>query len=143
MNPRLLATLSCVSLILSGCATDKKPENKEKPIEPPNLVGRVMSKPSKKNFVLIEYYGVWKYEDGTELRSSAEGRSACLIVSGEKLGPYLAADVESGTLEVGDAVYYSPTKPEAEETDLIDPVSPAENPTTTEPTAPPVPPRTS
>jgi hypothetical protein len=137
MNPRILAILSCASLILLGCATDKKPEEKKKPIEAPKLVGLVMSKPSKKNFVLIEYYGTWKYEDGTELQSSGAGRNACLIVSGEKLGPYLAADVESGAVDVGDAVYYSPTKPEAEETDLVDPVNPAENSATAVPPAPP------
>jgi hypothetical protein len=123
MNPRHLALLFCVSLTISGCATGKKlAEDKKKAPEPPKLVGRVMSKPSRKNFVLIEYYGVWKFEDGTELKSSTEGRSACLIVSGERLGPYVAADVESGTVDVGDAVFHHNTKLEESETDLLNPM---------------------
>jgi hypothetical protein len=47
-----------------------------------------------------------------------EGRAANLKVTGEKTGQFAAADIQSGTLEIGDSVYttLSYQAPKEEET---------------------------
>lgn len=103
---------ACALALLSACATFKAdPKKTDKtqdkpPPEPPKLVGWIASVPADKRFVLIQSYGEWKIETGTILTSrGAEARSANLRVSGEKLGQFAAADLQSGAVEVGDAVY--------------------------------------
>ena len=62
--------------------------------------------PADKRFVLIQSYGTWKIEAGTILTSrGAEDRTANLLVTGESLSQFAAADLQSGRVEVGDAVY--------------------------------------
>jgi len=74
--------------------------------EGPELVGRVASLPADKSFVLIESYGKWNISSNTILTTRGpENRSANLLVTGEKLGQFAAADLKSGTLAVGDGVY--------------------------------------
>ena len=103
---RKLALL-CLFILLPACA--KKPE--EKPTEKqetsaPKLVGRVASIPADRKFVLIQAYGKWMVETGAVLTTQGPGeRTANLRATGEKLGQYAAADIQSGTLEVGDGVY--------------------------------------
>lgn len=119
----------CLSFI--GCAQKNKVDPEEKkPSPPPKLVGIVISKNTKKNYVLIEYYGTWKYEEQTELTTEADGRSGVLMTSGEKLGPYIAADIESGLVDVGDAVYFQQTTSEdVTENQSDQSETPAEKPT--------------
>jgi hypothetical protein len=77
----------------------------------PSLVGRVASLPAGGDFVLIEAYGPWRVPEGGLLTTvGAEGRTANLVVTGEKLGRHAAADLRSGAAEVGDSVYYRPVK---------------------------------
>ncbi|TAE78863.1 MAG: hypothetical protein EAZ65_09620 [Verrucomicrobia bacterium] len=62
-------------------------------------------------FVLVESYGPWRVPEGGLLSGlGEEGRSSSLIVTGERLGRHLAADVRSGEVMVGDSVYYRPVK---------------------------------
>ena len=104
---RVIALLACT---LASCGL-LKPAKTEDPAEkpkadPPKLVGRIASIPADKRFVLIQSYGKWMIETGTILTTRGENdRTANLLVTGESLGQFAAADLKSGTLEVGDAVY--------------------------------------
>ena len=86
-----------------------KPEG-EKPkvvVEGPKLVGRIASIPADKRFVLIQSYGKWTIESGQILTTRGPNeRSANLRTTGETLGEFTAADLQSGAVEVGDAVYF-------------------------------------
>lgn len=106
--------LAC--LAFASCAT-KEPEEKPK-AEPPRLVGRIASIPPDKRFVLIQSFGKWNAEPGTILTTrGADQRSANLLVTGEALGQFAAADLQSGQVELGDAVYsqHIPKPPTATE----------------------------
>lgn len=97
--------------VLTNCSLLKKPsdeeENQDKPkIEPPKLVGRVASIPHDRKFVLIQSYGPWKSDAGAILTTRGpDNRAANLRVTGEKLGDFAAADMQSGDVEIGDGVY--------------------------------------
>lgn len=104
---RLLKIL-LLSFLLPACASKpaEKPKDKKANEAKPHLVGRVASIPAGKKFVLIQSYGTWNVETGSVLTTEGPaGRAANLRVTGEKLGQYAAADIQSGTLEVGDGVY--------------------------------------
>jgi hypothetical protein len=113
MKPSLAILLFAACVCLISCATDKKvkPEDKKdeekKPVvEGPKLVGKIASIPPDRRFVLIQKYGEWTMEAGAILTTRGpQERTANLRVTGEKLGEFAAADVQSGTLEKGDAVY--------------------------------------
>lgn len=93
---------ACFALV--SCAT-KEPKEKPK-AEPPRLVGRIASIPADRRFVLIQSFGKWTAEPGTILTTrGADQRSANLLVTGEALGQFAAADLQSGHVELGDAVY--------------------------------------
>lgn len=71
--------------------------------------------PSGGDFVLIEAYGPWRVPEGGLLSAAgSDGRTANLVVTGEKLGRHAAADLRSGVAKVGDSVYYRPIKGSAE-----------------------------
>lgn len=108
------------TLLLSGCGlfTGKKNELKDEnpTTQAPKLVGRIATIPADKRFVLIQSYGTWKVGQGELLTTRGpEERSANLRVTGESLGQFAAADVQSGIVEIGDAVYsrHSPKPPES------------------------------
>jgi hypothetical protein len=107
LNPAvLLAAFSC--LIISSCASTQtaKPEPAKTVEEGPKLVGRVASIPADRRFVLIQSYGKWTIESGRILTTRGpDDRAANLRTTGETLGEFAAADLQSGTVEVGDAVY--------------------------------------
>lgn len=109
MKSKLL-TLLAAAVFLTGCALFKggqPDESKEKPlVETPTLVGRIASIPADKRFVLIQSYGKWTIEAGTILTTRGnDARTANLRVTGETLGQFAAADLQSGSVEIGDAVY--------------------------------------
>jgi hypothetical protein len=98
------------ALSLSSCALfkfGKSDKTKEPPTsEAPQLIGRIASIPPDKRFVLIQSYGTWNVEVGTILTTRGpEERSANLLATGESLGQFAAADLQSGLVKVGDAVY--------------------------------------
>jgi len=109
---RLLAALICLGMASCGATkTTKKDapddEPKKVPVQGPELVGRIASVPADKRFVLIQSYGKWKGESGQILTTRGpENRTANLRTTGEKLGEFAAADVQSGAVEPGDAVYF-------------------------------------
>jgi hypothetical protein len=107
--PLLLA----VSICVGSCAAtkdDKPKEEVKKPmVEGPKLVGRIASIPADKRFVLIQSYGKWEVESGRILTTRGpDERTANLKTTGESLGEFAAADLQSGTVDVGDAVYSQP-----------------------------------
>lgn len=112
MRPLLLLVFAC----LSSCSLFNDEEKAtEKPDTKPSLVGRIASVPEGSGFVLIESYGPWKVPDGGLLSGmGTEGRTSNLVVTGEKLGQFSAADIRSGVAKVGDSVYYRPIKEEIE-----------------------------
>jgi hypothetical protein len=124
---RALCILIAATLPLwTSCAAFKR-ESPEKTEEKetdkaPRLIGRIATIPPGKQFVLIQSYGTWNIEPGTILTTRGpESRTANLRVTGESLGQFAAADLQSGTLELGDAVYSRhkpkpPPSPQAPET---------------------------
>lgn len=117
-----------VPIVLGACGvfkSEKPAEPTEKPkAEGPRLIGRIASVPADKRFVLIQSYEKWNIETGSILTTRGpEERSANLLATGESLGQFAAADLQSGLVEVGDAVYsrHVPKPPEP-------PVEPAANP---------------
>jgi len=105
--------LGSLALAFTACADDEEPIPITKTGEtiPPKLVGRIASVPSDKRFVLIESYGKWEVASGALLTTrGADERTANLLVTGEALGQYAAADYQGGTLQVGDAVYSRDTR---------------------------------
>ncbi len=127
MHVRLFSHFLIFFICLGSCA--EKPH----PIQPPEknqskLVGRIASIHQKPSFVLIQSYGLWNIETGAILATvGADGRSANLRVTGEKTGQFAAADIQSGTIEVGDAVYT--TLSNAKKTTAeFEPIPPIETP---------------
>lgn len=123
MNLYRVAVLAWL-LIMVSCGFfggKKKDEEKENSVATaPKLVGRIASINEKQGFVLVEGYGDWRLGDDLLLSSfgGENERSATLMVSGERMGRYTAADWKSGEVKVGDQVYARPLKvaePEKEE----------------------------
>lgn len=110
-----------IPLLATGCGWSPFKKSGETPAEEkksdaPKLVGRIASIPADKRFVLIQSYEAWNVETGSILTTRGpEERTANLRVTGEKLGQFAAADLQSGTVEVGDAVYsrHVPKPPES------------------------------
>ncbi len=135
MKPSRLLLLCC--LLIPACAATKKEKaDEEKPktmVAGPKLVGRIASVPADKRFVLIQSYGPWAIETGRILTTRGpDNRTANLRTTGEKLGEFAAADIQAGTVEVGDAVYSQhvpkPVETPAEPTTQLPPVElPPEN----------------
>lgn len=104
MNLRTLLLMASLALVPS-CA-DKPEEEATEKKEKPRLVGRIDSISGDRKFVLIQAYGKWEIPTGAILTAQGpEGRAANLRVTGEKLGQFAAADIQSGTLEINDGVY--------------------------------------
>ncbi len=130
--PQLFAATACLGLLSCGAIRkgdgDTAEEEQKQPIVAgPELVGRIASVPADKRFVLIQSYGKWRGETGQILTTRGpDERTANLRTTGEKLGEFAAADVQSGTVEPGDAVYFQHVpKP-------VTPLSPAETSQTEE-----------
>lgn len=99
-------------LALGACSNFKpgKPDaDTEAPAkvqEGPELVGRIASVAADRRFVLIQSYGPWKRDAGTVLTSRGDDdRVANLLITGEAAGQFAAADIQSGSVEIGDAVH--------------------------------------
>lgn len=117
--PVLLGIGIATLATLSSCAmfkSEKPQEPNGKPVSaPPKLIGRIASTPVDKRFVLIQSYERWNLESGAILTTRGpDGRTANLRATGEILGQFAAADLQSGLVEVGDAVYsrHVPKPPE-------------------------------
>ena len=98
--------ISC--LVLLSCATEPpgKDEADDSAKTTPQLIGRIASVPAEGGFVLIQNFGAAKLPSGTVLTSRGEeDRNANLLVTGESLGQFTAADIRSGQVLTGDGVY--------------------------------------
>jgi hypothetical protein len=116
--PLTAALVVCVFMPACAEKPEMTPTEKADPESKPHLVGRIASIPSNREFVLIQAYGTWKVETGSVLTTQGpEGRAANLLATGEKLGQYAAADIRTGTLEIGDGVYTIAKIPEPKETE--------------------------
>jgi hypothetical protein len=126
------------AVCLAGCSTNQDVEEKEKPKDRAVLVGRVASVPPGRGFVLIQSYGTWAVPPGAPVFSCGacqsgegsgeqEGRLANLMPSGEKMGQFVAADIRSGQVETGDAVYWRPAKAEKKASDAAGPPNEGES----------------
>jgi len=104
---KMFVVVCFLSGLLFGCgaAPEKKDEKPVKSVSEVRLAGRVQRVNLSSRFVLIRRYGFWRVADDEMVESRGEGRTANLLPSGEKLGEHIAADIRSGTVEVGDAVY--------------------------------------
>jgi hypothetical protein len=113
-------TTVALCMFLAACADKPEitPQEKADAESKPLLVGRVASIPADRTFVLIQSYGKWNVETGSILTTQGpEGRAANLLATGEKLGQYAAADIRTGTLEIGDGVYSIAKVPATKETE--------------------------
>jgi hypothetical protein len=105
-----LVVLACGGLSSCSWLAEEPEETPAANPNAPKLVGRIASIPVNQSFVLIESYGAWRVAAGTVLTTRGpEGRTANLLSTGESLGHYAAADVQSGKLAQGDAVYAPPS----------------------------------
>ena len=111
MKPLTFLSLPVIAtLVFSACGVFKpakpKQANDKTQTEAPKLVGRIASIPADQRFVLIQSYEKWNVETGTILTTRGpDDRTANLLATGESLGQFAAADLQSGLVEVGDAVY--------------------------------------
>ncbi len=128
MTRSAAAALLFPAFFLTSCASDDEPKpiDKTGTMLPTKLVGRVASIPADRKFILIQSYGQWTVPAGSILTTEGpESRTANLLVTGEVSGQYAAADIQSGVLEVGDAVYSrtipKPVEPPAAPHDLSAP----------------------
>lgn len=82
-------------------------EEKEKKLDlPDQLVARVSSVYEEEGYALIQRYGRLEIPEAAILYSlGLGGKVANLKATGEKLGQFIAVDILSGELEVGDGVY--------------------------------------
>ncbi len=105
-HPQPWLSTIALAAVLSACATTPADPPAPPVDETPKLIGRIASVPADKRFVLIQSYGTWNVESGTVLTTRGpEQRSANLLATGESLGQFAAADLQSGLVAVGDAVY--------------------------------------
>ncbi|MFT4177666.1 MAG: hypothetical protein QM627_13590 [Luteolibacter sp.] len=115
-------------------ATNQVEKAKKKPVNPPQLVGRIASIPPERRFVLIQSYGKWTVPANSILITRGdEERSANLLATGEHLGQYAAADIRSGDVQVGDGVYYREIKESGESTETSAPLTPLASPDSHDP----------
>jgi len=109
------------AIALPSCQPTDKPNPDPSPPEPASarkLIGRVSSAPTGENFILIRSFTGLKLPIGTVLTThGSEGRIANLVITGEAQGNFAAADIQSGTVEVGDSVYLPNLKTSANDGD--------------------------
>ena len=91
--------------LLSSCSGVKKSPGPAKAVTDTRLAGRVHRVDHAARFVLIRRYGGWHVGDGQLVETRGEGRTANLLPKGERLGEHVAADIRSGEVKEGDAVY--------------------------------------
>ena len=111
-SPRLLTLLAVACGGLNSCAWLGADDAAVPATNPnaPKLVGRIAAVPVDRRYVLIQSYGKWTATPGSVLTTRGpDGRTANLLATGESLDRFAAADLQSGTLAEGDAVYSLPS----------------------------------
>ena len=102
---KLSMLIFCTTIFVVSCSLfKKKPEVINFKVAPP--AGIIDKVNKEEGYVFIRRYGAFRVKEGYLLESrSPDGRIANLTLSGEKLGERIAADIQSGDVEVGDSVY--------------------------------------
>ncbi|GAA5477624.1 hypothetical protein [Haloferula helveola] len=109
----ILCALAC--LLTAGCGLFGSDDEPEESPTAAKLVGRVASVHEADGFVLVQGFDDLKLGDGLLLSARGEGeQTATLVVTGERMGRYTAADLKSGSVSVGDSVYARPIEEESE-----------------------------
>ncbi|MGJ8677964.1 MAG: hypothetical protein ACSHX0_10640 [Akkermansiaceae bacterium] len=81
-------------------------------MKPQRAPAGIVNKVNKEGgYVFIRRYYSLRLEPNDILESRGEGRTANLYPTGETLGEHIAADIRSGTVEIGDAVYIHRDQP--------------------------------
>lgn len=138
MKRRTVWLAMAVVFTLPSCGLfhSKKTESTKKPEEKKPetaLVGRIASVSADKTFVLIQSYGAWEVDAGGILTTRGpDARVANLRCTGEKLGQFVAADIQAGDPRPGDGVFHTPNPPPK-------PESPSASPAGAPPSAQPKP----
>jgi len=100
--------LAAGAALIASCGLGEGGDEEEAKPSPsaPKLVGRVATVHSTEGFVLVEGYGDHTLGEGLVLSGlGADGRTSSLRVTGERMGRFAAADLQSGEVRVGDVVY--------------------------------------
>ena len=97
--------LYLLTWVFTACAGDVKRSQQMPGNEDRRLAGRVYQVVEESQFVLIRKYRKWTVLNGEAVISQGAGRTANLFPTGEELGEHVAADIRSGSVKVGDAVY--------------------------------------
>ena len=111
MNYRLgLIALSGLMLLNSCAGTEPVEEEKKEVVQPDRMVARVSSVNKEAKYVLIQRFGRLVIPEDSVLytlgsHAAEDNNAASIKVTGERLGQFLAADIISGELNVGDTVY--------------------------------------
>jgi hypothetical protein len=135
--PLLITSLVCV-----GCVSKKKPA--PEPTRKSTLIGIIEMVNPEQNYVLIRCDQVPALSPGTELTAlSADGRKAKLLLTPERKGHHLTADIKEGVPEVSHLVLlaYSEAPAPTAPTPVVTPALPntGRAPAMTMPTLPDIP----
>lgn len=136
MTRALFLALIFPALMVSCGHLKSRKTKKEKPEENPSgqatLIGMVEMVNPEQDYVVIRTEAPVGYPAGTELIAlGAGGSRSRVVLTPERKGLHLTADIKSGQPQVANLVlYYPPAAPEP---------TPAPTPTTTSPASPPVP----
>lgn len=100
--------IGLLGLLVSACGSGTAPEPEaegEPPPIPPRVVGEIASVHPEEGFVLIRRTGLATLPAGMAYSSvGADGRTAALRLTGERLGRFFAADIGGGDPAAGDLV---------------------------------------
>lgn len=92
-----------LTCILAACAS--KPESKPKPTGQSTLIGMVEMVNPEQNYVLIRCDQVLSLNAGTEVTAlRSDGHKSKLVLTPERKGYYLTADIKEGQPAVSDLV---------------------------------------
>jgi len=139
---RYFIYLLALLLLAPGCAS-KKPQKVET-TGPATLVGMIEMVNPEQNYVLIRCEQLPAIQPGTELIAlSAEGKKSKLVLSPERKGHYLTADIKEGMPAVTNLVLLAngslPTPAPAVPAPVTFPTSPGRSPAMIMPTLPDIP----
>jgi hypothetical protein len=112
MNQSISCCILLLTLALAACRNSDPSSDVESadaesvPRSGPALIGRIASVAEHRQFVLVQCYRPWAGAAGAILTTRGSGgRVANLLVTGETMGSFVAADIQSGQVMAGDAVY--------------------------------------
>lgn len=100
---RKLVFFGWISFFVCSCSFLDRNPSSEEVVNQRELIGSVSS--VRDGFVLLRLTSGMSPAAGSVLISQGAGRTGSLKLSGERDGPFYAADIKSGEVKAGDAVY--------------------------------------